>query len=118
MAHLFEQFMKPCQMIDRKTQSDGLGGFTTEWVDGALFDAAVVKDRELAARVAEKDGVTAVYTVTTMTGAQLKFHDVFRSLSDGLIFRVTTDSKDGETPEMASFAFEQVNAERWELPRD
>lgn len=115
---LFENFMKPCQMIDRKTVEDDQGGFRTEWTDGAKFNAAIIKDKELAARVAEKEGVTAVYTVTTEPGARLKFHDVFKRLSDGQIFRVTTNAKDGETPEVASFAFEQVNAERWVLPND
>lgn len=118
MAHLFENFMVPCQMIDRKTIEDDQGGFSTQWTDGAKFRAAIVKDKELAARVAEKQGVTAVYTITTDVGVKLKFHDVFKRLSDGSIFRVTTNAKDGETPQMATFAFEQVNAERWELTND
>lgn len=115
---LFENFMKPCRMIDKRTIADDQGGFRTEWTDGAPFQAAVIKDRELAARVAEKEGVTAVYTVTTESGTKLKYHDVFKRLSDGAVFRITTNAKDGETPEMASFAFEQVNAERWELTND
>lgn len=115
---LFENFMVDCRMVDRVTKEDEYGGFTSEWTDGARFRAAIVKDRELAARVAEKEGVTAVYTVTTEPGARLKYHDVFKRVSDGQIFRVTTNAKDGETPKDATFAFEQVNAERWELVND
>lgn len=115
---LYENFMVDCRMVDRVTKEDEYGGFTSKWTDGARFRAAIVKDRELAARVAEKEGVTAVYTVTTDPGVKLKYHDVFKRVSDGQIFRVTTDSKDGETPKDATFAFEQVNAERWELVND
>lgn len=115
MAHLFEQFMKPCQMIDRKTSDDEFGGFTTQWVDGAKIRAAIVKDKELEARVAEKEGVKSVYTITTDKNVKLKFHDVIRRLTDGAVFRVTSEGEDGETPEVASFSFNQVNAERWEL---
>ena len=112
---LFENFMEPCVRIDKKTVDDGQGGYDTVWTEGARFRAAVIKEKTIAARVAEKEGVTEVYTVTTEPGAKLDFHDVFKRLSDGLIFRVTSNARDGETPTVASFAFEQVNAERWKL---
>lgn len=112
---LFENFYESCQRIDRKTVDDGQGGYDTYWTEGARFRAAVVKNKTLAARVAEKEGVTEVYTITTEPGVKLDFHDVFKRLSDGLIFRVTSNARDSETPDMASFAFEQVHAERWEL---
>lgn len=112
---LWENFKESCIRIDRKTVDDGQGGYETEWTEGARFRAAIVKEKTLAARVAEKEGVTEVYTITTDPGVKLDFHDVFRRISDGLVFRVTSNARDSETPEMASFAFEQVHAERWEL---
>lgn len=115
---LYENFMVPCRMIDRNTVDDGQGGFTTTWTEGAQFRAAIVKEKTLAARVAEKQGVTEVYTITTEKSAKLMFHDVFKRLSDGMIFRVTSNAKDGETPKMASFSFEQVSAEKWVLTND
>lgn len=112
---LFEYFMETCIRIDKKTVDDGQGGYETEWMEGARFRAAVIKNKTLAARVAEKEGVTEVYTITTEPGVKLDYHDVFKRLSDGLIFRVTSNTRDSETPEVASFAFEQVNAEVWKL---
>ena len=112
---LWEYFMESCIRIDKKTVDDGQGGYDTYWTEGARFRAAVVKNKTLAARVAEKEGVTEVYTITTEPGVKLDFHDVFKRLSDGLVFRVTSNARDSETPDMASFAFEQVHAERWEL---
>lgn len=112
---LFEEFMEDCTMLDKKTKADGLGGFKNEWTDGATFRAAVVKDNTLDAKVAEKSGVTELYTITVKKGTPLVFHDVFRRNSDGAIFRVTSNIKDSESPSAASFQIGQVSAERWKL---
>lgn len=102
-------------MLDKVRVSDGEGGFTTSWQEGAEFDAAIVKDTSLEARIAEKDGLTNTYTVTTSVNAALDFHDVFKRLSDGQVFRVTSNGDDKRTPSVASFQFEQVTAEEWRL---
>lgn len=115
MARLFENMMVPCVMVEKKRVPDGQGGTTTEWTDGAEFMAAVIKNDTLAAIVAEKQGVTEVYKVTTKPGVGLEFHEVFRRVSDGATFRVTSNATDSQTPNVASFAFEQVTAERWAL---
>lgn len=112
---LIDVMMEECVMIDKTTVSDGMGGFITKWVDGATFNAAIVKDSTLEARVAEKEGVTEVYTITVPKGIRLEYHNVFRRVSDNAIFRVTSNIVDKETPVVASFQIGQVTAERWEL---
>lgn len=112
---LIEAMMVPCRMLDKTTVSDGMGGFTTVWSDGATFDAAIVKDSSMTARLAEKQGVTEVYTITVKDGVQLAFHDVIKRLSDGAIFRVTSNIMDSKSPEVATFHIGVVTAERWEL---
>lgn len=112
---LIDVMMEDCRMIDKTTASDGMGGFVDVWVDGAPFKAAVVKDSTMAARVAEKEGVTEVYTITVPKGVRLGFHDVFRRLEDGMIFRVTSNITDKETPSVSTFQIGQVTAERWQL---
>lgn len=118
MSHLFEEVFEECTLLDKKSVPDGLGGYTKKWMDGAQFVAAINKDNSLQARVAEKQGVTEVYTVTTYKGTELDFHDVFRRASDGLTYRVTSNIKDSETPPRATFQIAQVTAERWDLPDD
>ncbi len=112
---LVDTFKTDCVMMDKRSVSDGEGGFVTKWVDGASFRAAVVRDSSLQARVAEKEGLTNVYTVTTDANAPLNFHDVFKRLSDGQVFRVTSNADDKRTPDVASFKFSQVQAEEWRL---
>ena len=113
---LITEAMTDCTVLDKRTLPDGQGGYVTQWVDGATFQAAIVKDSSMQARMAEKDGVTEVYTVTVNKGLPLDFHDVFRRESDGAIFRVTSNITDSETPARATFQIGQVTAERWVLP--
>ena len=68
--------------------------------------------------VAEKLGVTEVYTVVTAKGFGLAYHDVFRRNSDGQVFRVTGNQRDSEAPEASTVRIGKVSAERWELPND
>ena len=66
-------------------------------------------------RIAEQEGFTNAYTVTTSKNARLDFHDVFKRVSDGQVFRVTSNADDMQTPQVASFSFWQVSAEEWRL---
>ena len=112
---LIDVFMTDCVMMDKATAADGIGGFTNTWTEGAPFQAAIVKDSTMEATVAEHEGVTEVYTVTVGKSLPLAFHDVFKRLSDGAVFRVTSNVTDSKTPKTATFQFGQVRAERWVL---
>ena len=115
---LIDDFKTDCTLLEKQRQPDGEGGWINSWVETVSFRASIVKDGTLAARVAEAQGVKNVYTVTTAKNAGLDYHDVFKRNADGKIFRVTSDSDDSKSPEVASFSFEQVSAEEWTLPND
>lgn len=112
---LLSEAMEECILIDRTTVSDGYGGIEYQWVDGASFQAAVTLDSSIQARLASVQGVTDLYTVTTSKAVNLQFHDVFRRLSDGKTYRITTDGNDKHTPASATLDMRCVNAEEWEL---
>ena len=78
--------------------------------------AAIVFDTSIEARVAERQGVTSRYTVTTPRTLTLEYHDVFRRGRDGKIFRVTSDGDDKYTPASATLDMRQVAAEEFTLP--
>ena len=115
---LIDDFTSECAMIDKKSVPDGYGGFEPAWVVGANFNAAITLDNSMQARVAEQQGVTALYTITTKKNINLQYHDVFKRLSDGKIFRVTSDGDDKATPISANLNMRQVSAEEWKLPGD
>ena len=107
--------MENCVFLNKQKVPDGYGGYTTTWTDGAVFKAAVTFDTSLEARVADKQGVTSLYTVTTPRSMDLEYHDVFRRVSDGKIFRVTSDGDDRFTPQTATIDMRVVTAEEWSL---
>ena len=112
---LLTQAMEDVVLMEKKRVPDGEGGFTTDWVDGVQFKAAISFDSSMQARTAEKAGVPSLYTVTVPINAKLEYHDVLKRIRDGKVFRITSDGDDVITPESASFQFGQVTAEEWIL---
>lgn len=115
---LLTDAMESFVMLDRHTSADGYGGIIVEWTEGAEFKAAAVFDMSMEARVAGNQGVTAMYTITTEKAINLQYHDVFKRLSDGKVFRATSDGDDKKTPANATLNMRQVSAEEYELPKD
>jgi len=112
---LLDEYMENCIFLDKTTVPDGYGGYDIAWKEGAPFKAAIVLDSSMQARVAEKQGVTALYTITTSKVLNLQYHDVFKRISDGKIFRVTSDGDDNKTPSSATLNMRQVSAEEYKL---
>lgn len=112
---LFETMMEPCHIMDRITVSDGMGGYETQWTEGAGILCAIGKDSTTQGRIAEKEGVSEVYTITTHKDIVLNYHDVIKRDSDGQILRVTSNAKDNQSPAVATFSMAQVSAEAWSL---
>ena len=65
----------------------------------------------MEARIAEKQGVTALYTITTRKNVNLQYHDILKRSRDGKLFRVTSDGDDKATPGSAGLNMRQVSAE-------
>lgn len=110
---LLSEAMEQCVMMDRKTEPDGYGGYISKYTEGATFQAAIVFDTSLEARVADKQGVSSLYTITTPRAMVLQYHDVFKRVGDGKVFRVTSDGDDKYTPKSATLDMRQVTAEEY-----
>ena len=113
---LLKEAMSQCVILNKMTVDDGYGGYTSVFVEGADFEAAIVLDSSMESLIAQKQGVTAVYTITTSRDLNLQYHDVLRRKKDGKIFRVTSDGDDKLTPPSATLDMRQVRAEEWTLP--
>lgn len=112
---LLDDAMETCVIMDKTTQPDGYGGYISTYREGAQFNAAIVFDTSIEARVADKQGVTSLYTVTTSKALTLEYHDVFKRLRDNKVFRVTSDGDDKFTPASATLDMRQVTAEEFSL---
>lgn len=113
---LLSEAMEDCVIMDKTTTPDGYGGYITTYTPGAEIKAAIVLNTSLESLRAQKDGVTAVYTITTTKALNLQYHDVIKRLSDNKIFRIKSDGDDKKTPASAGLNMRQVSAEEWEIP--
>lgn len=108
---LIDGFSEEFVLMEKQRIPDGEGGFNTAWKEGGSFTGALTLDTSMQARIAEREGVTSVYTLTTKRAVNLDFHDIFKR-EDGSYFRVTSDGKDKHTPLSAGLDMRQVTAER------
>lgn len=113
MSLLTESF-EPCVMLNKRTTKDSYGAYVDIWESGAEFDAAISFDTSIEGRTAGVQGVTNLYTVLTTKEMNLQYHDVFRRIRDGKVFRVKSDGDDKKTPRSAGLNLRLVTAEEWE----
>lgn len=115
--NLLESMMNDCIMMDRLTVSDGMGGFDRTWVEGATFKAFVRKESAPEIRIAGQDEAKEMFTVVVPMTISLEYHDVFKRVSDGAVFRLTSNTKDDAAGYEASPPVQvaKANCERWEL---
>lgn len=114
---LLTEAMEPCVLLNKQSIPDGYGGRVETWSESEFaFLAAITFNTSIEARQAEAAGVTSLYTVTVEKSVMLEFHEVFKRVRDGKIFRVTSDGDDVFTPASASLNMRQVTAEEWRPP--
>lgn len=107
----FEEF----NILNKIRSDDGYGGTYTEWVPGATIMGAMVYDNSSQAMIAQALGSTSVYTLTVRKDLELDYHDVLRRVSDGKIFRLTSNSDENKTPRSAGLNMRQYSCEEWVL---
>jgi hypothetical protein len=113
---LLSEAMTDCVIINKQVVDDGYGGQETIWTEGATIQCAIVLNNSIQAQIAQKQGTTAYYTITTPKSVNLEYHNVLKRVSDNKIFRVTSDGDDDKTPDSAGLNMRQVTAEEWTLP--
>lgn len=114
---LLDEFAVPCVLMERFRQSDGEGGWLpTEWKEGAEFQNYQSLDTSMEARVAEKQGVTSVYSALVDKSVPIEYGDYYKDRNTGTVYRVTSNPSEKEAPRGASFNLKYFTAERAELP--
>lgn len=107
-----EDFFVPMCVMDWRSKPDGLGSFVWEWEDGAPFDGGIVLNSSTEMRIAQQDGHKGIYTLTTAIRMPFELGDVVKRISDGALFKVTSDPADEKTPLIAGITGMQVTMER------
>ena len=110
---LIDCMMVPCVFMVPTRTPDGSGGYNTEWKEGEPLKAAIVRDSSTEATIADGSGTVEKYTVTASRSVLFKYHDVIKRVSDGKIFRITSDSV--TAPVCTALDISQATAEGWKL---
>lgn len=113
---LLDAFSEDFVMMDKTTVPDGYGSVIVQWKEGAPFKGSMSLDSSMESRIAQKQGVTSVYTLLVSKGIPMDYHDVFKRVEDGVTFRVTSNGRDKKTPEGAGIDARSVSAEEWSIP--
>lgn len=114
---LLDMFERPCVLMEKKRVPDGAGGWLpTQWTEGAEFNNYMSVNTSMEARVAEKQGVTSVYTALVKESVPVEYGDVFRDKTTGITYRITSEPSEKKAPRSASFALKYFTAEKYALP--
>lgn len=113
---ILDGIMTTCRRMDKVTADDLYGGTIETYQPGATFQAVIRKDSSMEALIAERSGLTEIFTVVVDKRIRLRLHDVIRRESDQQIFRITSDTLDSEAPEASTIKITKCTAERWTLP--
>ena len=112
---LLSNAMTSCKILVETRTSDGEGGSTTVWNGTEVFYAAIVYEDTEDNVVGDAAKDRKDYSIITGRETVLHYHDVFKRLKDGKIFRVTSDGADNATPSTAGLNMRKVTAEEWKL---
>ncbi|MBO7624381.1 MAG: head-tail adaptor protein [Bacteroidales bacterium] len=113
---LLTQMMDDCRIMNHVRMDDDYGGYTDTWTEGATFKAAIAKNASPEQQIAEKEGISEAFTVVVEDSFTLDYHDVFKRVRDGAIFRVTSRTTDSTAHPASTVRIAKVTAERWVLP--
>lgn len=114
---LLDDFAHTCVLMEKKRVPDGAGGWLTEWTEGAEFTNYQSLDSSLEARVAEKEGVTSLYSALVDKDFPIEYNDVFRDTATGQTYRVTSNPEEKIAPKSSTLPLKYFTAEKWELTK-
>ena len=114
--NLLFSMMEQCKIMNHIREDDAYGSSNDTWAEGSAFDAAIIKNNTTEATIAERQGISEIFTIVTHKDFLLDYHDVFKRVSDGQIFRVTSNAKDSDAPDASTVKIAKVTAEKWVLP--
>ena len=113
---LLDDFARPCVLLEKSRVPDGAGGWVTEWTEGAEFLNYQALDTSMEARIAEKQGVTSLYSALVDKAVPIELNDYFKDKETGETYRVTSNPEEKKAPKSASFSLKYFTAERKAVP--
>ncbi len=102
-------------IMDKTTESDGLGGVITVWKEGAPVLVALQQESATGKQIAQALTGVKTFTVVTKRNVVFRFGDVIKRVRDGRVYRISADAEDLKTPNSSSLDMRQTTAEDYHL---
>jgi len=102
-------------LLDSKTEQSSMGPDKT-WDEDIEFQCLLSTNSSYEGISAEQQVVLSAYTCIVEKDLPIEFQMVFKRVFDGASFRVVSDPKDSEIPNMASFQVKSFMAVRYVIP--
>jgi len=112
---LLTSSMEPFIIINKLSVPDGYGSVKTVYTEGAEILGAMPYDDSTQVQIAQAMGVKSTYTITVRKSIELDLHTILKRKEDGKTFRITSGSKDHQTPKSAALDMRQYKAEEWDV---
>ena len=112
---LLDDFARTCVLMEKQRVPDGAGGYIVEWTEGAEFINYQALDTSMEARIAEKQGVTSLYSALVDRDFPIEYNDVFKDVETGQTYRVTSNPEEKTAPKSSTLPLKYFTAERWAL---
>ena len=101
-----------CVILNKSIGLDDVGGYGVKWYVGAPFDAIITENTSLEAAVAAIKTEITSYGVKVAAELPIEYHSVFKRVSDGKTFRITT-AEALHAPSISSLGMKQLQAEEY-----
>ena len=115
---LMDEYTVNCVLLVKQRIKDGVGGYKTVWTDGEAFTAAFEYESAPEITVAEQQGVARTYRIYVDKTLDLDYHEAFRRVGNGQVYRVTNPGTDRHTPAFSRLNKRLIEVEKWQLPND
>lgn len=96
---------------------DGYGGQAYRVVEGLHFNAVLILGNSIQAEIAQKQGVTGIYTLAYPKSLDIPARTVIRRIKDGKYLR-TIELDGNPMPDESSIEVKVTRAEDYTLPND
>ena len=96
---------------------DGYGGQAYRVVEGLHFNAVLILGNSIQAEIAQKQGVTGIYTLAYPKSLDIPARTVIRRIKDGKYLR-TIELDGNPMPDESSVEVKVTRAEDYILPKD
>lgn len=106
-------FYKDVIFLNKISQSDGLGGIEFVYIEGVKFKGVITRESNTQIRIAEQEGLKAVYTLSTSKSIQIDFGDLIKY--EGKVYKVVSNKNELQTPHFSNLDLQQYIVEKYEV---